>query len=437
MSIPLDRLYHFLEGLISDNIIIYRWYPHGSKKLSDFRILRDGQTADNFDELLTQVNMIFHDQEPLDFNYYLPECAIKAKLIAEERKSKLPVVPWPDSEEFLKLLESSQLRTVMPPFFNFNDNILLCHSEKNSKQLDVYEQNGFVGVYYWAHALIARDWYRYARYDKLLTPNFNNITHDFLIYGRAWSGSREYRLKFIELLINSNLVSTCQTTFNPCDNGVHYSNWEFTNQTLSISRHDFENFFQLNSASSNASADYCNSDYNKIGIEVVLETLFDDTRQHLTEKILRPIACGRPFILVGTAGSLEYLRNYGFKTFSGLIDESYDSIIDPLLRLEAIVAELTRISLLPSAEKLKLWQDLYAIASYNKNRFFSDELHDAVVDEFVTNYNIGIAKCKATMTGKWWQLMLDPSIVGDVTEESVTVKRINDLLARYSNNSIN
>jgi hypothetical protein len=49
----------------------------------------------------------------------------------------------------------------------------------------------------------------------------------------------------------------------------------------------------------------------------VAETVFD-TRIHLTEKTLRPIACGHPFILAAGPGSLKYLQTYGFRTFSPL-----------------------------------------------------------------------------------------------------------------------
>jgi hypothetical protein len=35
-----------------------------------------------------------------------------------------------------------------------------------------------------------------------------------------------------------------------------------------------------------------------------------------------------PFVIVGTRGSLEYLRSYGFRTFEGIWDESYDSAED-------------------------------------------------------------------------------------------------------------
>ena len=76
----------------------------------------------------------------------------------------------------------------------------------------------------------------------------------------------------------------------------------------------------------------------------MLETLFDDDRLQLTEKSLRPIACGQPFILAATHGSLQYLQNYGFKTFNDVFDESYDQIEDPVKRLKAIVALMVQIS---------------------------------------------------------------------------------------------
>ena len=38
MSVPLDRLYHFIESTISEvygNVIIYHFSPHGSKNLEN------------------------------------------------------------------------------------------------------------------------------------------------------------------------------------------------------------------------------------------------------------------------------------------------------------------------------------------------------------------------------------------------------------------
>lgn len=407
MSIPLDRLYHHLESLCGDNIIIYRWYPHGSKKLDDLSVLSTSSArADRFKQLI-DIPMICHDQEPLHYDYYTyNECLDVVNKAAELRKTVSPVAAWCYSSEFLESFAATHLRVKLDPPLNLNNYVLLCHSEKNSQELKKYEQNNFVGVYYWAHALIARDWFRYANHDSRLTPDINLIKTDFLIYNRAWSGTREYRLKFIELLIDQQLVNSCNTTFSQVDSGIHYTNHTFKNPALSIDRFDFENLLEPNNSSSNASADYETSDYTTSAIEVVLETLFDDSRNHLTEKALRPIACGKPFIIAATPGTLEYLRSYGFKTFHGLIDESYDTITDPLDRLNAIVNEMKRISNLSVDQKHKLWAALLEIAKYNKQHFFSNEMHNQVVNEFVVNLATAVEKCNQHQQGKWWKLAL-------------------------------
>jgi hypothetical protein len=118
---------------------------------------------------------------------------------------------------------------------------------------------------------------------------------------------------------------------------------------------------------------------------MVLETLFDDTRLHLTEKTLRPIACGRPFILMATHGSLQYLRDYGFRTFDGIIDETYDTITDPRQRLDAVIQEMSRIAALNRSEKYILWKQLYKIARFNQGLFFSKDWQQSISQEFLTN----------------------------------------------------
>jgi len=283
------------------------------------------------------------------------------------------------------------------------DQLLLCNSEKNSIELDKFESNGFIGVYYWAHAIIARDWFRYAEYDSTLSNTEFNFTNDFLIYNRAWTGTREYRLKFAELLLDNNLVHNSTIKFNPVDNDIHYTQHKFANQKFAINNTSIEHSIELNSTSSSYSADYDSNDYKNSGIEVVLETLFDDSRLHLTEKSLRPIACGKPFILAATAHSLQYLRDYGFKTFDGIIDESYDLIQDPLERLAAIIAELKRIANLPTDKKHHLWKDLHDIAQYNKNLFFSKEWESSIIDELKSNLVAATNKANQHCTGKYWR----------------------------------
>jgi hypothetical protein len=289
---------------------------------------------------------------------------------------------------------------------NFYDHAIICHSEKNSKNLLLYKKSEFTGVYWWSHAIIARDWFRHAEHDLDLTVNFDKITYDFLIYSRAWTGTREYRLTLAEMIADQDMINNCQTSFAPIDTNCHYTKHAFVNSSLKIKRTDLESIYTANTAKSTDSADYNNRDYAACGIELVLETLFDDERLHLTEKSLRPIACGRPFMLAATPGSLAYLRSYGFETFAVLIDESYDVIQDPLERLRAITKEMQRISNLSRETKLKLWNKLYKISQRNKTRFFSTSFHNDIVQEYSTNFDHAMAFIKQNRTGKRWKQLI-------------------------------
>ena len=394
MSVPLDRLYNFLHDICNrDDLIIYGFFPHGSRKLEDIRILQEILDT-SWVARMTVPSLIFHDQEPLYYNLYTEE-KMKDYVDAHHESCK--------SQNEKNFIASMHLRACISRPLGVYDQVLLCHSEKNSRDLDLYQHNGFIGVYYWSHALIARDWFRFAKLDPKLDQNFDNIEHDFLIYSRAWSGTREYRLTLAEMLADNDLISCCETSFSEFDQQSHYTKHIFANPDLAINRHDLHKIYRANTHDSNSSADYAAKDYNKTALEVVLETLFDDSRHHLTEKILRPIACGRPFMLVSTAGSLQYLKQYGFCTFDGLIDESYDLITDPHMRLTAIVQEMKRISDLDYRSKRLLWSKLYEIAQHNRKLFFSVEWQDNIVKEFRQNFESAMSKL--TATGKYQKEM--------------------------------
>lgn len=350
--------------------------------------------------MVTYPSIIFHDQEPLYYNLYsqqdFVDCMKSSKIINQTVKES----------DLLSVFSKMHLRACTLPY-NLHEYTLLCHSEKNSKELELYENNKFIGVYYWSHALISRDWFRFAEHDTGLNVKFENLRYDFLIYNRAWSGSREYRLKFCELLAQQDLLPNCKTSFSATDGNTHYTKHQFKNQTFKIGSLDLEKLFEPNLTVATSSADYTSSDYASCAIEVVLETIFDDTRHHLTEKTLRAIACKKPFLLVATPGTLSYLRSYGFETFQGLICEDYDNIQDSADRLTAIVNELKRISLLCPDEKIKLWQQLYAIAERNQKRFFSQEFFDVIVGEYQKNLHTALERCKTSLTDKWWNMLLD------------------------------
>lgn len=422
MSIPLDRLYHHLENFCDDDTIIYRWHPHGSKKLKDLTVFKDYCQIDRAILNLSPI-IIFHDQEPLGYDRYAPNeiSTVQEKQISDHLFGGVPGV----QDMFLDM---PIFRTATLNPLTVYDKLMLCHSEKNSKELQKFEHNGFIGIYYWAHAVIARDWFRYAEHDPALTQH-TDYKYDFLIYNRAWTGTREYRLKFCEMLVESNLINCCKTSFAPDDNGINYTQYVFQNPKFELKNRNLESHFEKNTTTSCFSADYTSDDYAQCGLEVVLETLFDDERSHLTEKSLRPIACNKPFILAATPFSLEYLRSYGFKTFNGLIDETYDTIVDPLKRLETILKEIKRLSCLPQANKQELWEKLNVIAAYNRQLFFSNQWHESIVNEFKENLNHAKEIAKKHRTGKYMRELYRQLDLNQITHQSEARKIVDKWLA--------
>ena len=387
MSVPLDRLYNFLYDVAGHpNITIHRFFPHGSRTITDLTPLIDSPTK--------EFDVIMHDQEPLNYELYnnietVEDLYTARKDLHWQRFWHFSNLTANEIQLYKKNLISLNLRLVIDGPARRNC-VVLVHSERLSNDLEKYEQNGFVGVYWWAHAIIARDWYRYAELDTLLTaPKVTK--HSFLIYNRAWTNTREYRLKFAQLLIENNLAADCLMRFSQHDSDCYYADYEFKNPLFTLTRHDLHDYFVPNISKSDASADYDSLDYCSTQIEVVLETLFDDTRIHLTEKSLRPIACGQPFLLAAPCGSLAYLRSYGFETFGDHIDESYDNIQDPLLRLKVLVEEMKRIKNLDINETKHLYNKLQEISQRNKQLFFSQGWHDQIVSEFKHNLNSAIA----------------------------------------------
>ena len=76
---------------------------------------------------------------------------------------------------------------------------------------------------------------------------------------------------------------------------------------------------------------------HKASINIVSESVFHYPYPWFSEKIVQSLLSKRPFILIGSAGSLESLKIKGFRTFEKIIDESYDKIYDPNKRLEKIM----------------------------------------------------------------------------------------------------
>lgn len=71
---------------------------------------------------------------------------------------------------------------------------------------------------------------------------------------------------------------------------------------------------------------------------VVESNIYDFEEFHLTEKTIKCLTTGMPFVILSSPYFLKNLRQLGFKTYSELWDESYDEIINIEDRMDAILA---------------------------------------------------------------------------------------------------
>jgi hypothetical protein len=386
MTVPSHNLYDFVHQVTEKRFWLVYFYPWGSRDLnhvvnyiSDAKQLYSASGLDpdhcvakhvfpnDMDKFFWRVEelqpvLYCHDQEPLNFDLYTDNN------LQETDIPKYGLVPR-------KWLPKNQNLRYARPMSNQKQFVLL-HSELNSLEVQRYEDTDqYHCAYWWSHAVLARDWYRFAEQDKRLSPA-SFVKKMFLIYCRDTTGTRQYRQQFLTAV--EKIKGNCQ----------------------------FQSFNDDNITSA-SSATYSPDDFNNTAISVVLETVFWDQRIHLTEKILRAIACGHPFMLAAGPGSLKLLKHYGFETFEPWINESYDCEADHQTRLDSIVNEMHRINSLSIEEKKLLVAQCLMIAQRNKHRFFSKEFYCQVAEELHDNVAIAGQKIKDQFDLTYYQALLE------------------------------
>tara|TARA_B110000211_G_scaffold226068_1_gene279167 strand:- start:69 stop:584 length:516 start_codon:yes stop_codon:yes gene_type:complete len=106
--------------------------------------------------------------------------------------------------------------------------------------------------------------------------------------------------------------------------------------------------------------------YKYFGLDIVTETVFNYPYPYITEKTMRPITSKRPFIVIGALGTLALLKSKGFKTFSSIIDESYDEILDHSDRFDSVTEDIRRFVTQP-IEKIR--QDVTSVIETLEHNF--------------------------------------------------------------------
>tara|TARA_B110000503_G_scaffold64262_1_gene101323 strand:- start:61 stop:1047 length:987 start_codon:yes stop_codon:yes gene_type:complete len=106
--------------------------------------------------------------------------------------------------------------------------------------------------------------------------------------------------------------------------------------------------------------------YNQTFYTALIETAMHEDFCVFTEKTAKPIIAKRPFVVFGSPGQLKALQQLGFKTFSPIIDESYDLEVDSELRFKKVLDSMHELN---NRDPLDVYENLKEILEHNKKHF--------------------------------------------------------------------
>jgi hypothetical protein len=115
--------------------------------------------------------------------------------------------------------------------------------------------------------------------------------------------------------------------------------------------------------------------YTQSYCNVVIETHFDADQSggaFLTEKTFKPIKHGQPFVIIGAPGSLQALRDLGYRTFDNAIDNSYDLENDNTRRWQKILKSIQQICVQDPDQWLRSCMD---DVLHNQQHFLASKKH--------------------------------------------------------------
>ncbi len=120
--------------------------------------------------------------------------------------------------------------------------------------------------------------------------------------------------------------------------------------------------------------------FQRTYFSIVTESDFDNGKLGFTEKLIKPLLFGHPFIVIGAHGMLELIHNLGFKTFNGFIDESYDQKTDSLTRINMALNEVNKLCQYSYPELDSWYQEITPILHHNFEHFTQNILSNSLKD---------------------------------------------------------
>ena len=269
-------------------------------------------------------------------------------------------------------------------------------SERGEFVDQLEKKYGWQSYYYFYHGWACQDWFR--GYDRtFLIPRAQDRapTQTFMSPNRIVAGRRDHRVLFLYNVFKHGLEHNHVSAPRVCQyEGVDISivAQKYTNVYQDITTvFDQARLPRLFAGEETQQMTSCwlgnFAEAQDSLIYVPTETVYFGRRTHITEKTFKAIALEMPFALVAPAGSLEYLREYGFKTFADVFDESYDQETDDIRRIERVSQLLKDLDGLSIRERQQIHRACLPAVQHNYNHFYRGGFADVLWQELVAMLN--------------------------------------------------
>ena len=269
-------------------------------------------------------------------------------------------------------------------------------SERGEYVEKLTEQYGWTSHYYFFHGWACMDWFR--GYDKtflIARARDRSPTRTFMSPNRIVGGKRDHRVLFLYNVFKNQLEHNHISAPRICpDEGVDITSiaQKYTNVYQDITdvfnTSDLPIMFAGEATQTMTSCWLTNfAEAADSLVYVPTETVYFGRRTHITEKTFKAIALEMPFVLVAPAGSLVYLREYGFQTFAGIFDESYDTETDDIKRIECVAKLLKDLDSLTVQERLEIHRACLPRVEHNYNHFYRGGFADILWTELLAMLN--------------------------------------------------
>jgi hypothetical protein len=207
---------------------------------------------------------------------------------------------------------------------------------------------------------------------------------------------KEHRLKVLINLIDDGFIDLGDWSFGGNSDFTNMPDFKWAIRNMNLKNpnkvseildkgpHNLQSENNLSFKDVNAWTDETYEPHINSYFDICFESFFYNESEtiSLTEKVFKSIINFQPFVFVTTFGTLKILKELGFKTFDGFIDESYDDIQNNDKRMDKIYSEIKRLCEMSKEEIHNWYWSMEDILIHNHNHLLNIHRNKMITETF-------------------------------------------------------